>query len=320
MQSISNISDIFRELIGPLFVLALCPLYAGVLSKFRAMIEGRTGPKILQPYFDLYKLSQKEIILPKNSSWIFKLFPYLSLGIMIFLSFVIPVFSTQSIFANHSDLIFIFGLMLFVAFLSILSAADAGTSFVGMGASREAFLVSLIEPTVLMVIMSLAIEFQSSNLYQIVSKNISDKSFLNHPNMIFTAFAFLVIIIIECKRFPVDNPNTHLELTMVHEALLLEYSGKYLAILEYSSALKLTLLSSLFFSIFYPNGISTNNDLNNFGVALLSWGLKMLAFAFLFALFEKSTSKLRIFRVPELISFSLAMAVISIFAHYFTKV
>lgn len=308
---------------GPLAVLLLAPLFAGALAKFRAMIEGREGPRFLQPYYDLSKLMSKEVILPEASSGIFRIYPYLAVILMSVLAFAIPILSLKTLYAGLADAIFVFGLFLLVAFLAVLAAMDTGTSFAGLGASRESFSMVLIEPTILVMLMSLAVEFQSTNIFSIVSRNINDRSFLLHPNMLFTAVAFLVVIIVECKRFPIDNPNTHLELTMVHEALVLEYSGKYLALIEYASMLKLTLLVSLFFSLFYPYGVvDIGSELGVEGLvfALAIWLAKMLIFAFVFALYEKSTAKLRVFRIPELTSFSLALAMISIFAHYFIRI
>ncbi len=320
MLSTSSLSYTLYSYCSTIVLLVSAPLIAGILAKFRAMIEGRQGPRILQCYYDLAKLCNKESIVPESSSWIFRLYPYLALALLVLLSLAIPVLSTVSIYFNLGDAVFVFGILLLIAFLSTLAAMDTGTAFAGLGASRESFTMMLIEPTVLVLIMSLAVEFQTTNLFAIVTQNIADRSFLLHPNMVFTAVAFLIIIIVECKRFPVDNPNTHLELTMVHEALLLEYSGKYLALLEYCSMLKFTLLASLFFSLFYPYGISLELSPSAFGQAAYLWLVKMLAFCLIFAIFEKSTAKLRVFRIPELTSFSLALAMIAIFAHYFIRI
>ncbi len=304
---------------SPLILIVSAPLFAGLVAKFRAKFEARKGPSIFQPYYDLRKLLTKDVILPESSSWIFRVFPYLALAITVALCLLVPVFSSLSIFSYFSDLIFIFALFVIVAFFMVLSSVDAGTSFAGLGSSREAFNVALIEPVILLIILSLSIEFGTSNLFSIVAESIHGFELLSHPNSFFIAIAFLIVILVEAKRFPVDNPSTHLELTMIHEALLLEYSGKYLAMMEYASMLKFTILSSLFFSLFFSYGMVDELTLVGLAISILLWLVKMTAFAFVIALFEKSTAKLRLFRVPELVSFALVLALIAVFSHYYIK-
>ena len=315
-----NISSLLPPpTLSPVILLLAAPLFTGIVNKFRARIEARQGPSIFQPYYDLKKLMVKEVILPEQSSWIFRLFPYLILATTVAICFLIPVFFTNSLFADSSDLIFIFGLFVLTAFFMVLASFDAGTSFVGMGASREAFLASLGEPAVMLIVFFLSLEFDSTNLFAIVSQNTNSLEFLYHPSSFFVVIAFLIVLLAEAKRFPVDNPSTHLELTMIHEALLLEYSGKYLAMLEYASMLKFTILVSLFFSLFFPWGIAEEFSLENFSVSVLAWALKMLLFAAMIAIYEKSTAKLRLFKVPELLSFAMVLSIIAIFAHYYIQ-
>jgi len=322
MLSLSSLhldSSFYASFLSPLLILLTAPLITGVLNKLRSRIESRQGPSVFQPYYDLHKLLNKELILPEASSWIFRLFPYFVLIVTVLVSFLLPVFFDDSLFAYFSDLIFIFALFVLVAFFMVLASFDAGTSFVGMGSAREAFLVSLIEPVAMLIVFALSMEFGSSNLFNIVRQNISGFELFSHPSSFFVAIAFLTLILAEAKRLPVDNPSTHLELTMIHEALLLEYSGKYLAMLEYASMLKLSILLSLFFSLFFSWGMAQNAGFNVLVVALITWGLKMLVSTFFIALYEKSTAKLRLFKVPELLSFALVISLIAIFAHYYIQ-
>jgi len=311
--------NILISLISPLVLLITAPLLTGILNKLRARIEARKGPSIFQPYYDLKKLLCKEVILPEASSWIFKLFPYLTVIISVCIAALIPGLFTESILSHFSDLIFIFGLLLLLAFFMVLASFDAGTGFVGLGSSREAFLVSLTEPVIMLVIFALSMEFNTTNIFSLIRRNIHGLELISHPSSFFIAIAFLVIILTEAKRFPVDNPSTHLELTMVHEALLLEYSGKYLAMLEYASMLKFSILVTMFFSLFFSYGMATELSLESFLYSFLTWGVKMFAFIICIALYEKSTAKLRLFKVPELLSFAMVLSLIAIFAHFYIQ-
>jgi formate hydrogenlyase subunit 4 len=317
MPNILNLEPLLISLLSPLLIIALSPLYIGVINKFRVRFEAREGASILQPYYDLKKLLVKELIIPEQSSFIFRLSPYLCLTGLIILSLLIPVINISSIFAAYSDLIVIFSLFVLLAFFLVLSSVDAGTAFGGFGASREAFLVSLIEPVVLLILMALSLEFNTINLFSITDAN--RLGLMAHPNAFFLAIALLIVILAESKRFPVDNPSTHLELTMIHEALLLEYSGKYLAMLEYASMIKLTILSSLFFALFFPAGIADQLSWTGLSVSILIWSIKMTAFGFFIAWFEKSTAKLRLFKIPELLSFALVLSLISVFTHFYIQ-
>lgn len=314
------LDPILAKILFSFVILGLSPLFAGILSKFRANIEGRQGPPILQPYYDLKKLCKKEMILPEASSWIFSLFPYLVLIIMMTLTLVIPVFSIHEGLAYAHDLIFIFALFVLIAFFMVLTSFDTGNSFIGMGASREAFLVSLIEPVILLMIFALAMEFNTSDLFIMVREATTGSILFSHPSSFFIAIAFIVVLLTEAKRFPVDNPNTHLELTMIHEALLLEYSGPYLAMLEYASMLKFTILASIFFSLFFSYGITDGLELGQLTIAALAWFIKMVVLIVLIAFYEKSTAKLRLFKVPELLSFAIVLTLITIFAHIYIEV
>jgi formate hydrogenlyase subunit 4 len=302
-----------------LIVLAFSPLFIGLLSKFRSLVEARIGPSVFQPYFDLFKLIKKQSLVPEAATWIFKIFPFLYLAGIILVISLTPILSSVSYFSFNSDLILIFSIILFIAFFSILAACDTGTSFAGMAASREGLLTALLEPSYILLVILFALEFKTMNLFEIVLININEKSFLMHPNLLFAAFPFLIILLAENKRFPVDNPNTHLELTMIHEALFLEYSGLELALIEYASMLKTTWFVSLFFTLFYPYLIDRGSGSYGFLIATLFWIVKLVVFAFVLALFEKSTAKFRIFRLPEFISFSLVLIMVAIYAHYFIR-
>lgn len=300
-----------------IIVLLFAPLYIGLIRKFGAMFENRKGPSIFQPYRDLRKLFSKEVILPEYSSWIFKFTPYLILVISISLVAFIPSLTSFSILAQYSDIIFVFALFLLTAFFMMIASLDSGTAFGGLGASREAFITALVEPSILLSILGLSLIFNTSNLFEIASNNSYYWGVISHPSIFFIAIAFLVLLLAETKRFPVDNPNTHLELTMIHEAMILEYSGKYLAFIEYSSMLKTTIYTTLFYSLFFSNGIAHSPEVKTFIISALIWVIKMVVFAFGLALFEKSTAKLRLFRVPESLSFALALTFIAVFAHYY---
>jgi len=206
-----------------------------------------------------------------------------------------------------------------ISFFMMLASLDAGTAFGGLGASREALISALVEPAILLSILGLSLIFNTTNLFSLVADNSSDWALVSHPSIFFIAIAFLILLAAETKRFPFDNPSTHLELTMIHEAMLLEYSGKYLAFMEYASMLKLSIYSSLFFSLFFSNAMANSPDPYEFSISVVFWFAKMVVFAFCLAWFEKSSAKLRLFRLPETLSFALVLTLIAVFAHYYIQ-
>lgn len=313
------LAELPYHLASILIMLLFTPYFIGLIRKFSAFFENRQGPSLFQPYRDLLKLLKKEVIIPEHSSWVFKFSPYLTLSSSIVMLAIIPSLNSFSPISGYSDMIFVFGLFALASFFMMLASLDTGTAFGGLGASREALVSALVEPIILLSILGLSLIFNSTNLFTIVADNSNNWEFVSHPSTFFIAIAFLILLTAETKRFPFDNPSTHLELTMIHEAMLLEYSGKYLAFMEYASMLKLSIYSTLFFSLFFSNGIAHHPNIYEFSNSILIWFAKMVVFAFCLALFEKSSAKLRLFRIPEGLSFALVLTLIAVFAHYYIQ-
>lgn len=294
-----------------MLVLLVAPLLVGVVRKVRARVLLRRGPSIVQPYRDLWRLLRKETVVARNASWLFRVAPYLAFSAVWVAAALVPVFATGLVFNWTADLLAIVALLGTARFATALAAMDIGTSFGGLGASREMMVASLAEPAMLMIVFTISLLAGTTQLSEIASFVASQPIGLR----ISLGFAFVALIIValaENARIPVDNPSTHLELTMIHEAMVLEYSGRHLALIEAASATKLLLYMSLIISLFVPFGIATNAaplSLQVFGV--LVWLAKLGIGAVLLAIGETIVSKMRLFRVAEFLGAALVMGLLS---------
>jgi formate hydrogenlyase subunit 4 len=297
-----------------LLLVALAPLYLGWISQCRAWLSNRKGPGIIRPYYHFYKLFYKEVVLADNASFIFRATPYIRFGCMWLASSMVPVITTHLIFASAADVIALVGIFAFSRMFLALSAMDIGTPFGMLGARREMLISFLAEPALLMVFFNASLIAHSTSLTTIVN-TLQSMHALFYPGMAFAAIAFLMVMLAENARFPVDNPATHLELTMIHEALILEYSGRYLALIEWSSAIKLISYTAIGIALFIPIGIMSSFCISDLGLALLALMIKLGIIGFAIALFETLSSKLRLFRAPEFLSAAFLLAVLGILTH-----
>ncbi len=296
------------------------PLVIGLMRQVRARWEGRAGGGILQPWRDLRKQLGKQQITPEGTTVVFAAAPAVLAGSTLLIAAIAPVVATGSPLDSSADLFAIVGLLFLGTVALTLAGIDTGTSFGGMGASREITIAALVEPTILLAVFALSIPAGSANLGALVANT------MNHPTQVASlagvlAFVALVIVIIaETGRLPVDNPATHLELTMVHEAMVLEYAGPRLALVEWASAMRLTVLLALLANLFLPWGIAggqpTAADIA-IGVAAVT--VKVCVLAVLLASAEVFIAKLRLFRVPELLAGSFLLALLAVTAaNFFT--
>jgi formate hydrogenlyase subunit 4 len=292
-------------------VLLLAPLLTGFVRKVKARLLRRRGPPLLQPYRDLLRLMRKDVVLAANASWLFRVIPYLMFaGTWVAVSLV-PTFGNGLLFSWSADLIAIIALLGSARFFQALAGMDVGTAFGGIGSSREVMIATLAEPAILMTVFSVAMIAGSTQLSYVAEFMGSDAVGLR----VSLGMAFVALIIValaENARIPVDNPATHLELTMVHEAMVLEYSGRHLALIDLSSQLKLLLYVSLIACVFVPWGTATADVAPvklAFG-AVLYLG-KLTVFGFLLALFETSIAKMRVFRIPEFLGAALMLALLA---------
>jgi formate hydrogenlyase subunit 4 len=292
-----------------LLVLALAPLLLGFTRKVKARLLGRQGPPIVQPYRDLVRLVRKEAVLAENASWLFRSAPYLIFAATWVAAALVPTFATGLYFSWSADLIAIIALIGSARFFQALAGMDVGTSFGGLGSSREMLFASLAEPAMIMIVFTVALVAGSTQLSAIAS--FMHEHAALRVSLGLALVALIIVAIAENSRIPVDNPATHLELTMVHEAMVLEYSGRHLALIELAAALKLLLYVSLIGCIFVPWGIASDaSGLKAYGIGALAYLGKLLGGGFLLALFETSIAKMRVFRVPEFLGAALMLGLL----------
>ena len=294
-----------------LLVLLLAPLLTGFVRKVKARLLRRQGPPLIQPYLDLIRLMRKDVVLAESASWLFRVVPYLIFAATWVAASLVPTFRTGLVFSWSADLIALTALLGSARFFQALAGMDVGTSFGGIGSSREVMIASLAEPAMLMIVFTLALIAGSTQLSTIAEYMASPVVGLR-VSLALALLALIMVAIAENGRIPIDNPATHLELTMVHEAMVLEYSGRHLALIELSASLKLVLYVSLIACLFLPVGLR----LPGAGPAELALGAaaylgKLAVGGFLLAVFETSIAKMRVFRVPEFLGAALMLGLLA---------
>src|SRR2546427_11386942 len=232
------------------------PLLVGIVGKTKARLQGRRGAGVWQPYRNLRKLLVKEVVISGTTSWVFRLTPYVVISTMLLSALMVPVLTTPGALPFLGNIIMLMSVFLLGTFFLALAALDAGSSFGGMGSSREMAIAALAEPTVRIAIFAIALRAGSTDLNEMVRRSGSDPLLLLNPGHLLAFLSFVIVALAETGRLPVDNPSTHLELTMIHEAMILEYSGRYLALIEWASSIKLFLFLTLLGNIFFPWGVA----------------------------------------------------------------
>ena len=292
-------------------VLLLAPLLTGFVRKVKARLLRREGPPVLQPYRDIIRLLHKEVVLAHNASWLFRVAPYLIFAATWVAAALVPTFAMGLHFSWSADLIAITALIGSARFFLALAGMDVGTSFGGIGSSREVMIASLAEPAMIMITFTVALVAGSTQLSNIAAFMLSPEAGLS-VSLGLALVALIIVSIAENARVPVDNPATHLELTMVHEAMVLEYSGRHLAMVEFAASLKLLLYVSLIACIFAPWGLAAPAA----GPAALALGVvsylaKLAVGAVLLSLFETAIAKMRVFRVPEFLGAAFMLGLLA---------
>jgi formate hydrogenlyase subunit 4 len=304
-------ADILIQGLQMALVLALAPLLTGFVRKIQARLLRRRGPSVLQPYRDLKRLLRKEVVLAENASWLFRVAPYVIFAATWVAAALIPTFATGLLFSWTADLIAIIALLGSARFFLALAGMDIGTSFGGIGASREAMIASLAEPAMLLIVFTLALVAGSTQLSTVAAFMASPDVGLR-VSLGMGLVALIIVAIAENARIPVDNPATHLELTMVHEAMVLEYSGRHLAMIELAASLKLLLYMSLIACVFMPWGLaSAGAGVAAYAVGVAAYLAKLAVSGVLLAVFEVSTAKMRVFRVPEFLGAALMLGLLA---------
>lgn len=305
------IADLAVQGAQMLLVLALAPLLTGFVRNVKARLLLRRGPPLVQPYRDLARLMRKEVVLAENASWLFRATPYLVFAATWVSAALVPTFATGLMFSWSADLIAIIALIASAQFFTALAGMDVGTSFGGIGSSREAMIATLAEPATIMIVFTLALVAGSTQLSYVAGYMASPEVGLR-VSLGLALVALVLVAIAENGRIPVDNPATHLELTMVHEAMVLEYSGRHLAVIELAASLKLLLYLSLIGCVFLPWGLAPPGA----GIAAYASGVaayvaKLAAGGFALALFETSIAKMRVFRVPDFLGAALMLGLLA---------
>jgi formate hydrogenlyase subunit 4 len=293
---------------------AAAPLLLGWVNQCRAWLQNKSGPGVLRPYFGLRKLFLKDAVVAHGASPLFRMAPYVVFGCMILAAAIVPTVATDLPYAPAADAIALVGILALARVFIALAAMDIGTAFGSLGARREMMVGFLAEPALLMVLFTASLISQSTSLATTVH-TLSHRELVIYPSLAFAGVAFTMVSLAENARIPVDNPATHLELTMIHEAMVLEYSGRHLAMIEWAAALKLFVYSCIGIALFFPFGIARGADPAAVALALPVLALKLAIGGFLLAVIEMVSAKMRIFRAPEFLGTAFMLAVLAMLVH-----
>ncbi|MBB6283893.1 respiratory chain complex I subunit 1 family protein [Geobacillus subterraneus] len=298
-------------------IILLAPFIQGVIKKTKARMQNRIGPSVWQPYYDLMKFMKKDAVLSVHSSWISIITPYIVFASIVAAGLFIPTYMMDNGWSFIGDAILIVYLFGVARFFTALSALDAGGSFGGMGSSREMALSAIAEPALLLAMFAVCLSGGTMRLPDLVASLINSEWNWFSPPYGLAFFAMLIVLIAETGRIPVDNPDTHLELTMVHEGMLLEYSGRYLGLMMWAAQIKQLLLFSLFINLFFPWGIAVSGDGSYTIASLLLYVVKLVALGMLLAFIETMYAKIRLFKVPKLLGSSMILSLLAILLQVF---
>lgn len=298
-------------------VLLIAPLFVSIIKKVKAWTQGRCGPSVFQTYFTLAKLLKKETVYSSHSSWVMRLTPYVSIAAILVAALFVPLVFVPEPVGGIGNIILLIYLLALAKFFMAMAGLDAGSSFGGMGSSREMSISAIIEPTTIIVFAALVFVFKSLNVFDMFAASAAAGAPAT-PTLILLAISLFIILVVETSRIPVDNPETHLELTMIHEGMILEQSGRNLALMELSAAVKLTLLMALLINLLVPFGLTTTLAVGTLAFAAVLFIVKGTVLAGIVGIFESSMAKMRFFRLPSLFAmaffFSTLIIIIEVFA------
>ena len=303
-------------ILNMLFVLLISPLFISLIKKVKAHAQKRRGPPLLQTYRNLAKLLKKETVYSENSSWIMRVTPLVNVAALLVASLFVPMLVIPQPTDLVGNIILFLYLLALAKFFMALSGLDAGSTFGGMGSSREMAISALIEPVIIVVFAALAFAFKTINLPDMFRGALASNVLVD-PVLILISISIFIVIIVESARVPVDNPETHLELTMIHEAMILEQSGKNLAMMELSSAMKQLLLMGVLINILVPWGLTQDFTAPAILISLGAFVLKAVVLAVIIGLFESSCAKSRLFRLPGLFAIALFLSIITLIIEVF---
>ena len=290
---------IIYALLNTAFVVLISPLFISLIKKVKAYLQGRQGPPLFQTYYSLSKLLKKETVYSNNASLIIRITPYINIVCVIVASLFVPIVFIPGMSAGFGNVILFLYLLVCAKFFMALAGLDAGSTFGGMGSSREMTFSAVIEPVIIIVFAALGLLLKTTNLYQMFATSLQSSLLIN-PSTLLISLSLFIVLIVESSRIPVDNPETHLELTMIHEAMLLEYSGPDLAMMEISHAVKQTLLMTVLINVLFPWGLTAKPTMLSVSISIVAFIAKGALLATAVGIFESLFAKSRLFRLPNL--------------------
>jgi formate hydrogenlyase subunit 4 len=297
-------------------LLLLAPLVSGIIRNWKARLQNRRGPRIWQPYADLVKFLRKDMVISDQASWIFSFAPHVVFLTALLSGLMVPMLVQQAPLSLFGGVLAVVGLLALGRFFLALGGLDPGSAFGGMGSSREMTLSAIAEPAMMLAIFTVAIGAGSTDLSRIVQAAQDPSWNLFSPTHAMAFVALFIVLLAETGRIPVDNPSTHLELTMIHEAMLLEYSGRYLALMEWGASIKQLVLMTLLINVFLPTGIAMDATPAVLGLSALCFGAKLLVLSGVIVVVETCNAKLRLFRAPDLLSAAFVLATLALLSTF----
>ena len=309
-----NLNAWLDSALQTLLFIAGAPLLAGWIKRLKCHLQNRAAPSLFQPYRDLVKLFAKDVVLAEHASWLFRAAPYIVFSAMVLSAAVVPLVAVPLPASAIADVIVLAGFFALARFFQALAGMDIGTAFGGMGASREMTVASLAEPAMLMAVFTLTMTASTTNL-SIAIRHILAAGLVLRPSFLFALLSLAMVTVAETGHIPVDNPATHLELTMLHEAMVLEYSARHLALMEWASMVKLMIYAVLISNIFLPWGIASRFTVAAITIGTLAVTAKLALLSVLLALWETVLAKMRLFRVPQFLGFAFLLALLGVLTH-----
>jgi formate hydrogenlyase subunit 4 len=308
--------DFVAIILQTALLLLLAPLITGCIKNWKAKLQNRRGPPPWQPYFDIAKFLRKEMVISEHASWIFSAAPYVVLTTSLLVGLMVPMVTTQAPLSLFGGALTVVGLLALSRFFLALGGLDPGGAFGGMGSSREMTISAIAEPALMLAIFTVAITAGSTDLSRIAAVEQASSLKLLNPAHLMAFAALFIVLLAETGRIPVDNPATHLELTMIHEAMLLEYSGRYLAFMEWGASIKQLVLMAILVNLFMPLGLATDYSTTSLALGVAAFLAKLLALSMTIVIVETVNAKLRLFRVPDLLSAAFVLAALALLSMF----
>ena len=308
--------DTFAIGLQTVLLLALAPLITGCIRNWKARLQNRRGPRVWQPYLDLAKFLRKDMVISEHASWVFSAAPYVVFVTALLVGLMVPTVAVQAPLSLYGGVLAVVGLLALGRFFLALGGLDPGSAFGGMGSSREMTIAAIAEPALMLAIFTVAITVGSTDFSHIVAASQSSGWEMLNPTHLMAFAALFIVLLAETGRVPIDNPATHLELTMIHEAMLLEYSGRYLALMEWGASIKQLVLMAILVNVFLPVGLAGDGSVVALGLGLAFFLVKILLLSAAVVLVETVNAKLRLFRVPDLLSAAFVLAAMALLSTF----